>query len=97
MRKIYEIMIVTAAIRHRFSTSQKIRFFSESAPFQLRDKSAFPLKQRLFNSVKNAPFPPKQRLFNSVKNPPFPPSNIFPILQRTLKTKEESEEQSYKL
>ena len=82
MRKTYEIMIVTAAIRHRFSTSQKIRFFSESAPFQLRDKSAFPLKQRLFNSV---------------KNPPFPPSNIFPILQCTLKTKEESEEQSYKL
>ena len=67
MRKIYEIMIVTAAIRHRFSTSQKIRFFSESAPFQLRDKSA------------------------------FPPSSIFPILQCTLKMKEKSEEQSYKL
>ena len=44
----------------------QIRLSSEATPFQPRDKSAFP---------------PKQRLFNSVKNAPFPPSNIFPILQ----------------
>ena len=58
----------------------QIRLSSEATPFQLRDKSAFP---------------PKQRLFNSVKNPPFSSNSIFPILQlirfRSTKTHLENE------
>jgi len=68
MRKTYEIMIVTAAVRHRFSTSQKNRFFSEqrlfnsvknplflrAAPFQLCEKSAFSSKQHISDFTINS-------------------------------------------
>ena len=96
MRKTYEIMIVTAAVRHRFSTSQKIRFSSEATPFNFAKNPLF-LRRNAFPLRDKSAFSPSQRFFRLRDKSAFPPSNIFPILQRTLKTKEKREEQSYKL
>ena len=72
----------------------QIRLSSESAPFQLRDKSAFPPSSAFsapwkirfsseatpFRLRDKSAFSPKQRLFNSVKNPLFLQNNAFSTL-----------------
>ena len=81
----------------------QIRLSSEATPFQLRDKSAFPPKQRLFNSVKNSLFlqnnafsaPWKIRLFLQTAYFRFYNKFVFALRKRTLRTKELHEEKTW--